>query len=76
MIRAVLRSGVLRQRVLSSARRNFASSRAARADESIASVEKVEVVQPRRPIGGFRGGCVLVGRLQPQSSRLLSLMLF
>lgn len=55
MIRA-LRLAPLRQPTLQATRRHLTTSRVLRAEEPLVGTEKVEVVQPKRPIGGFRGG--------------------
>lgn len=54
-MRFLLQSSALRQPVLLRARRCLFTSPVARV-EPIAGVEKAEVVKPREPIGGFRGG--------------------
>ncbi|KAF8322505.1 hypothetical protein DL93DRAFT_2129117 [Clavulina sp. PMI_390] len=55
MLRGSLRSPAIKQAVTLSSRRNIATSRALRADAPAATVETVQV-QPKKPIGGFRGG--------------------
>lgn len=46
-----------RQPLLLTSRRGLSTTKALRAEaEPVVGVEKVEVVQPKKPIGGFRGG--------------------